>query len=185
MYIKEKFGNAHIVFDGYNIHNTKDEKHYRRVGKVPTRDVLVENHIQAPMSQQEFLGNTKNKARFITLLSTHLKAAGCKVHQAEADADRLIVTTAIGIGESGVEPVLIRKDTDLLVLLIALASPDIDIKMLMPANKAHPHKICTSKSLQNAMGDMKSCLLFLHVITGCYTKSALHCKGKKVPFNKL
>ena len=76
---------------------------------------------------------------------TRRSAAGCKVHQAEADADRLVATTASGIGDSGQESVLVGEDTDLLVHLIALAKPQTDIKMMIPADRAHPLKIFSIK----------------------------------------
>lgn len=39
------------------------------------------------------MGNAKNKARLIKS-SPHIEAAGCKIHQAEADAVKLVATTA-------------------------------------------------------------------------------------------
>ena len=120
----------------------------------------VENHIEVPVSQQEFLANGNKKA-LIILLTIHLEAAGCKVYQAEADADRLIVSTAISLYESECESVIVGEDTDILVVLIALANPLTDIKMMNPANKFHPHKVYSSKCIQMAMGDMKNNLLFL------------------------
>ncbi|KAK4309963.1 hypothetical protein Pmani_018430 [Petrolisthes manimaculis] len=124
-FVKQKYGNAHIVFDGYETRSTKDEEHFRRGETQSSIDITVESHIQVPVSQQEFLGNAKNKARLIKLLSTHLQCAGCLIQQAEADADRLIVTTACNNGDSEQETVLI------LVLLIALAKPQTDIKMMI------------------------------------------------------
>lgn len=184
-FVKQKYGNAHIVFDGYETCSTKDEEHFRRGGTQSFIDITVESHIQVAVSQQEFLGNTKNKARLIKLLSTHLQGAGCQIHKAEADADRLIVTTACENGESGQESVIVGEDTDLLVLLIALAKPQTDIKMMIPANRAHPDKIFSSKRIQSQMGNIKDSLLFLHAITGCDTTSAVYRKGKKGPYKKL
>ena len=184
-FVKQKYGNANVVFDGYETQSTKDEEHFRRGRTQSSRDIAVENHIQVPISQQEFMGNPKNKMGLIKLLSTHLEAAGCKVHQAEADADRLVATTAIDIGDSGQESVLVGEDTDLLVLLIALAKPQTDIKMMVPADKTHPPKIFNIKRIQSEMGDMTGSLLFLHAITGCDTTSAVYRKGKRVPYKKL
>ena len=52
------------------------------------------------MSQQEFLGNTANKVSFIALLTSHLEGAGCEVHHASADGDRLIVLTALDVADT-------------------------------------------------------------------------------------
>lgn len=73
----------------------------------------------------------------IKLFSTHLQGAGCQIYQAEADADRLIVTTACNNGDSEQESVFVGEDTDLLVLL---AKPQTDIKMMIPTNRTHPEK---------------------------------------------
>ncbi|KAK3889052.1 hypothetical protein Pcinc_006928 [Petrolisthes cinctipes] len=184
-FVKQKYENAHIVFDGYETRSTKDEEHFRRGGTQSSIDITVESHMQVPVSQQEFLGNAKNKARLIKILSTHLQGAGCQIYQAEADADRLIVTTACNNNDSEQESVLVGEDTDLLVLLIALAKPQTDIKMMIPVNRAHPDKIFSSKRIQSQMGSITGSLLFLHAITGCDTTSAVYRKGKKGPFKKL
>ncbi|GBN26257.1 hypothetical protein AVEN_88687-1 [Araneus ventricosus] len=48
-----------------------------------------------PTNQQQFLANTHNKSRFISMLSEKLKAADIFVKQANIDADVLIVETAL------------------------------------------------------------------------------------------
>lgn len=45
--------------------------------------------------QDRFLANGKNKARLINGLKVHLEQAGIRVTEATADADTLIVKTAI------------------------------------------------------------------------------------------
>ena len=79
------------MFDGYDAPSTKDAEHSRRVAS--SREFLIEDNIHVSMSQQEFLGNTANKVRFVALLTSHLEAAGFEVHRASADADRLIVAS--------------------------------------------------------------------------------------------
>ena len=54
----------------YDAPNTKDAEHSRRVAS--SREVLIEDTIQVAMFEQEFLGNTANKVRFIALLVSHL-----------------------------------------------------------------------------------------------------------------
>ena len=82
-FIKHKFGNAHIMFDGYEICNTKDEEHFHHGGTQSSCDVVEEDNLQVPLSQQAFFRNSKNKANFVKLLSIHLEEAGCMVYQAE------------------------------------------------------------------------------------------------------
>ena len=70
------------------------------------------------------LSNKSNKQRFITLLALHLKRRGIGVLHAGADADVLVVQTAVASAERH-NTVLVGDDTDLLVLL---CSRQVDIK---------------------------------------------------------
>ena len=69
--------------------------------------------------------------RFIALLTSHLEAAGFEVHHASADADRLIVLTALDVADTCAVSVLVGEDTYLLILLTVLSDPEKDITMLM------------------------------------------------------
>ena len=181
-YTTKRYGYARVVFDGYDAPSTKDAEHSRRVAS--SREVLIEDNIHVSMSQQEFLGNTANKVRFIALLTSHLEAAGFEVHHASADADRLIVLTALDVADTCAASVLVGEDTDLLILLTVLSDPEKDIKMLMPGRKGHPDKVYSSAALMSALGGMVDSLLFVHAATGCDTTSAVYRKGKRVPFRK-
>ena len=81
------------------------------------------------------IGDTANKVRFIALLTSHLEAAGCEVHHASVDGDRLIVLTALGVADTCVASVLVGEDTYLLIMLTFLSDPEKYIKMLMPGHK--------------------------------------------------
>lgn len=105
--------------------------------------------------------------------------------QAAADADRLIVTTAICYSEQQDETVIIGQDTDLAVLLTALSPPQVDIKFLIPGIKGKPAKLYSSKKCQESLGAMKDFILFLHAATGCDTTSAIFNIGKVKPFKRL
>ena len=136
------------------------------------------------MSQQEFLGNTANKVRFIALLTSHLEAAGCEVHHASG-CEVHHVLTALDVADTCAASVLVGEDTDLLILLTVLSDPEKDIKMLMPGRKGHPDKVYSSATPRSALGGMVDSLLFVHAATGCDTTSAVYRKGKRVPFRKL
>ena len=140
-YVLAHYGKQTVVFDGYSTLNTKDEEHLHRSGKISHVNVVVEDHITITLQQDEFLTNATNKMRFISLLKTHLQAAGCTVLQAEGDADILIVSTAIAEAQRGGETIVIGEDTDLLVLLLTLAPDDSHLKMILPGKKNQPHKI--------------------------------------------
>ena len=72
----------------------------------------------------EFLSNTTNKQRFIHLVGTCLEENGIPVQRAQGDADLLIVQVAL---RSAMEQatVLVREDTDLLILLLFHVKSDM------------------------------------------------------------
>lgn len=185
-YVLRKYGKCHIVFDGYEFSlSTKVVEQSRRIRKFSSVDVDVGEHIQVSLPQQDFLLNSINKTRLIKLLKVRLELNGCQVHQASADADVLIFSTAASLVDSGFQPVIVGDDTDLIVLLIALCEENKDIKMLKPGMKNRPDKIYSSCGLQKVLGDMSRHILFLHAVTGCDTTSAPFRKGKKNAFQKL
>ena len=181
-YTTKRYGCARVVFDGYDAPSTKDAEHSRRVAS--SREVLIEDNIQVSMSHQEFLGNTANKVRFIALLTAHLEGAGCEAHHASADADRLIVLTALYVADTCAASVLVGENTDIFIMLTGLSNPEKDIKRLMPGRKGHPDKVYSSAALRSALGGKVDSLLFVHAATGCDTTSAVYRKGKRVPFRK-
>ena len=83
-----------------------------------------------------------------------LEAAGCEVHHASADADRLILLTALAVADSDAVSVLVGYDTDLLVLLIVLSDPVKDVKMLMPGIKVTQIRYTVAQLLRGALGLM-------------------------------
>ena len=66
------------------------------------------------------------------------------MHHASADADRLIVLTALDVADTCAASVLVGEDTDLLILLTVLSDPEKDINMLMPGRNGHPDNVCTA-----------------------------------------
>ena len=126
------------------------------------------------------MANSKNKQKFIDLLSSKLKAAGVRTEHAKADADLLIVKTAIDAAANE-DTLLVGEDTDLLVLLCYYAK-DLPSKLyLRPEPKAQTKRaktwdICvTRKGLGDAVCNN---ILFLHAILGCDTTFKLYGIGK-------
>ena len=124
--------------------------------------------------KSEFLDNPSNKQRFINLLANTFKLAGIEVFNAKSDADTLIVATTIESSKRQAT-VLVRDDTDLLVLLLY---HDIYFK---PEAKKSVKKIrCwTIKHAKAKLGPL-ICdnILFLHAILGCDSTSRLFGIGK-------
>ena len=108
---------------------------------------------ETTITQKAFLANSNNKARLIDKLRTELKPAGVLVKQDPADADLLIVSTALTLAQTEWKPVVvIGTDIDLLVMLISPSSSDMGIHMLC---HRHPLQLYNIGELQSAVGDMK------------------------------
>ena len=124
-----------------------------------------------------------NKARLIDKLRTELQHAGVIVKQDPADADLLIVSTALTLAQTERKPVVVvATDTELLVMLISQSFSDTDIHMWCHRNSLQLYNI---DELQSTVVDMKQHLMFVYAISGCDTVSAPYMKGKKRAFELL
>ena len=86
-------------------------------------NVTFTEEMQLSMKKTTFLANSKNKQRFINMLSNYLEKRKCKMYHAPGDADLLIVQKAVE-SSTVMDTVLVDDDTDLLVLLCYHASLD-------------------------------------------------------------
>ena len=177
-YTERHYGNeAIVVFDGYECTtSTKSAEQKRRATKSSSRDIMFDESMQTVTTQSAFLSNDGNKTRLISMLVQKFNDKFIKTRQAAADADRLIVETALSKTGYSQPVVVIGTDTDLLVMLISLAPPDCDMYMLCSTN---PTALYNITRIQNAVGNKKPHLLFAHSVTGCDTVSALFGVGKK------
>ncbi len=127
--------------------------------------------------QKEFLANSENKARLIEKLMEHFQIRGLNVKQSIADADYLIVSTAMCTAQTKCLPVVVvATDTDLLVMLVSQATSDMDIYMLYGRQ---PLLLYYIAEIQTSFHIIKCHLMFIHATTGCDTVSALYNQGKK------
>ncbi|KAE8737639.1 hypothetical protein FOCC_FOCC016896, partial [Frankliniella occidentalis] len=183
-YVTKHYGHdCRVVFDGYGAGpSTKDVQHIRRASIAARLTVTLDK--TAAVTRDEFLGSSENKAQFLPLLSARLARAGVQVRHADADADYLIVQTALEAGRAGGSVVMVGEDTDLLVLL-AVHADNTDVSMLMPGRQDSPRRVFCSKKLQEALGPHRDLLLLLHAFTGCDTTSAPYKRGKHMGFAKL
>ena len=129
----------------------------------------------------DFFANTGNKVKLITLLSQKLRERGVSVRQAKADADVLIVSTAIDLTNVDEHPqvVIVGEDTDLVVLLVALVPDMCDILLLKPCSGKDVDRVYSSRNLQVALGPLREHIAFAHAISGCDTTSAPFGRGKR------
>jgi hypothetical protein len=183
--VRRNYGHAvTIVFDGYES-CTKDEERARRSAKSSCADVSVFSSALTGIPRETFLNNINNKKSFINLLIVNLENAGNKCLQAKADADRLIMTTAIDYSHRGHPSVVIGEDTDLLVLLICLTSDSDEVYMRIPGRAGGLESTFSSAELRRALRQERDYLLFLHAVSGCDSTSALYRKGKAHAFKTM
>lgn len=114
--------NIKVVFDGYpsdaSEKNTNSSERLRRATATSSPDVIFDETTIAPVSQEKFLLNDRNKVRLIDMLKVHLNRNKILTLQAEEDADRLIVTTAISISSTYDVVKICGEDIDLLVMKV-------------------------------------------------------------------
>ncbi|KAG1667826.1 hypothetical protein GQR58_018190 [Nymphon striatum] len=96
-YTERLYGNeAIVVFGGYKCAtSTKSAEQERRATKSSSRDIMFDESMQTVTTQSAFLSNDRNKTRLISMLVQKFKDKFIKTRQATADADRLIVETAL------------------------------------------------------------------------------------------
>ena len=180
-YLKRKYGKPTIVFDGYiSGASIKDAAHLRRNKKI-ARSIIFQPEMRMAFKKDEFLANEGNKQRFIDLLSQHITKAGMVVFHAVADADSLIVKTAVELAQHK-ETCIIGDDTDLLVIAIDYVFKSKEINNLYILNEPRTTKkerIWSIQKLVATLGVVKcKHILFAHAFLGCDTTSALYGLGK-------
>ncbi|XP_065911780.1 uncharacterized protein [Dysidea avara] len=181
-YVRAKYGNCCIVFDGYKQGpSIKDHEHERRVKKACADIQLIES-MEANVNQETFLSNEGNKAQFISLLSCYLKSDAQAVHNSPGDADTMIAACALQMAMEGKEVNVVADDTDVLILLMhhwtdAMA----DVYFLSETKKSQKKtlQVWRIRDLISKAGNIvTSQLLFIHAWTGCDTTSATFGQGK-------
>ena len=110
-YTKKWYGCVRVAIkmDMDDALSATDAQYFRSPCRIIQRS-YYRKHTQVPLSQYELWRNTANKVRFIALLASHLKAAGCEVQHASADGDRLISLMALGFADTGGASVLVGHD---------------------------------------------------------------------------
>ena len=78
-FVTKNYGDAIVVFDGYEGFSTKDMTHRRRSNGKKGVSVSFTSDMKLTITKDIFLGNPSNKKRFIELLSAKLRSLGCKV----------------------------------------------------------------------------------------------------------
>ncbi|KAJ8377274.1 hypothetical protein AAFF_G00261830 [Aldrovandia affinis] len=186
-YVTRKYGEAVVVFDGYQGTSTKDMTHRRRAGGRVGATVTMDEYMPVTMNKDEFLANNTNKQQFINMLSGHLQKKNCQTYHAPGDADLLIVQKAVESATT-TNTVLIDDDTDLLILLIYHANLKSHNLFFTPEPKKSTKKprVWNIKAVKQQLGpSVCTHILFIHAIAGCDTTSRLYGIGKGAPLKKF
>ncbi|CAH1107709.1 unnamed protein product [Psylliodes chrysocephalus] len=171
-YIQRAFGNrVFVVFVGYDQITTKSSERNRRcmhknsdtVRMAPDSSTVMT--LPASVTQDKFLGNSKNKSQLIKFLQEELKRANIMSEQSLADADVDIVLKAIeSTSESySNKVVIVSEDTDVLTMLAARTPPNLEVFLLMPPSARVPDVVYSSKILASRSSCLRS-----HIISICF-----------------
>ncbi|KAJ8874679.1 hypothetical protein PR048_025545 [Dryococelus australis] len=160
-----------VVFDGYDVQSTKSQQHFRRASKRTSAEIMFGMITSASTTQADFLNNHHNKERLITLLSHHFETAGIKVCNSEGDADTLIVKRALELASVGNNVTVVASDTDVVVMLLARTTDDMELRVLRPGTSTKCDKVYNVREIQEKIRESKDSVLFCHTVTGCDTKS--------------
>jgi hypothetical protein len=91
-FVLRHFGNALVVFDGYETTlSTKTTERNRRMAKGIPREILFDGTMTMTVSQESFLANRNYKSRLIGLLRDLFKDLDVRTFQTDSDADTTIV----------------------------------------------------------------------------------------------
>ena len=186
-YVQRHYGTtSYVIFDGYgDVCSTKTVEHNRRAKRVESAEILFTDDMPITIRQDRFLTNGRNNTRLIEGLKVQLEQAGIRVTNAEADADTMIVRTAIELSHDK-DVVVVGTDSDLLILLTQLSQPDNCICFFKPGSGTTPNKVFDIRRVQRRLPEgFSHNLFFLHAMTGCDTTSALYRQGKKKAFKLL
>lgn len=178
--LKHYSASATVLFDGYDeTASTKGAEQKRRASRKYSNNIAFDSNTFVSISQADFLSNSHNKTRLITLLTRSLREVGVTVHQAKGDADTLIVSTALQECTTGRDVLVVSTDTDVLVMLVARSEGNPKLTVLHPGTRTVPSKMYDVSQINEKLGSTKECLLFSHAVSGCDTTSAIYGKGKK------
>lgn len=102
-------------------------------------DIVFDQFMTIPATQQQFLANGHNKSHFISMLSG--KTEKVEVKQADNDADVLFVETAIELFSTTNTIMVIGQNIDILVLLTERTAKNSVVYFLQPGKAQQRTKI--------------------------------------------
>lgn len=180
-FVLSKYGhNTTVVFDGYpDEATTKDEEHRRRSLKYSSYEIQFNENTKCVTKKEHFLSNKKNKIKLIESICKELDKSGIKSITADDDADTEVVNAGIKALESFSKSIVVGNDTDILILLIALAPENKAIYFRKDVGGRNPSSICYDiVKLKSVYKNVVRLMLFAHAVSGCDTTSYFFGVGK-------
>lgn len=180
-FVINKYGsNSTVVFDGYPLEpTTKGEEQARRSAKNTSCDIDFDLNTVCISKKLSFLSNKNNKRKMIIILSEELRNKGIVSVTAEADADLDIIRSGIAQLNRFSQVVIVGSDTDLLVLLVALAPENKPIFFKKEIFGKNPSVVYYDiEKLISTNKSIRRLLLFAYAVTGCDTTSSFYGLGK-------
>jgi len=119
IYINYNYGhNIYVVFDGYKKNSTKSMERMYRSKRNACNDMIFDKSMPLKIKQEKFLANAKNKSSLIDMLRETF--AENKIFSCQAEADRLIIETAINLQSENI--VVVSEDVDVSFIDCALTN---------------------------------------------------------------
>jgi len=145
-----------------------------------TTEVQVQEEAIVNLKKSDFLANNRNKEQFFQLLTDKLSEANVLCKNTVADADTLIVETAIERASSGEKVIIVGEDVDLLVLLVARTPSSCSSVLFMESGKGNTATRVYDDihHIPENIPNIKNRILLAHSVSGCDTTSAVYRKGK-------
>ena len=185
-YVKNRYPNVTVVFDGYETASTKDMTHrWRNKGKQGVTAAFTKD-MKLAVSKEVFLSNKKNKQKFIHMLGNELQMNGCSVFHEKADADYSIVQKTIQYTDTQAA-VLVGDDTDLLILLLYHAG-NLGRKVYFASEpkKNSKSRVWDISEIQMKLGPyLCNQMLYIHAMLGCDTTFRFRGIGKGAFLKKI
>ena len=111
------------------------------------------------------MNNSKNKQKFISLLSDELELSGKVVAQRTGDADTAIVSKVLDYVCAAKSAILIRVDTDLLTMLLYFWNNETaEVTTLSKPTKKNEGIICSISRIAESISDIRSPLPIVLVV---------------------
>ena len=168
IFLHRKYGRCSLVFGEYEGPSTKDHELPRRA-VTKSADITVLHNSMSHRNQDALPSNPKYKTQFIKLLMDVLNS---NAH--EADADTLIISTAMEIARGSQYVPDVAEDTDIFIMRIHHWKREMSDSLMMKERKSKTKgkslKLYSMSDVHNVIDPIPlNNILFVHALSGCDT----------------